>query len=128
MRLSAVSEVLMFSDATEPRECESRWAYERTALAYERTFAAWIRTGLAALAFGIALRGLVHETEGWFFMIAESALIVFSVLCFAAGMRRERRFNGARLGRRSLAIRLLPIMSCVLMAAALAALFGVWTR
>lgn len=108
--------------------CESRWAYERTALAYERTFAAWVRTGLAALAFGIALRGLIGTSSGWLFTVSESALIIFSALCFAAGMRRERRSASARLGRHNLAIRLLPVMNCVLMAAALAALVGVWTR
>lgn len=86
----------MLPEASQPRDCGSCWAHERTVLAYESGFAAWIRFGLPALAFGIATRGLANENYGWFFTVSENRLIIFSVLCFAASPRRKRRFAGAR--------------------------------
>lgn len=93
-------------------------------MAFERTLAAWIRTGLAALAFGIALHSLKGDVPGWVSRFEESGLILFAALCFVTSLRRLSRFTDPP--DPSLALRLLPAMSLLLLGASIAALFDVW--
>ena len=116
----------MIDDTTSDAYRQTRWALERTEMAFERTFAAWLRTGLAALAFGIAFRSLKADAPGWLIHVIESGLILFGALCFATAWNRLSQFRSLYDGKPSLAMRLLPVMSLVLLGASIAALFDVW--
>jgi putative membrane protein len=65
-------------------------AADRTVFAAERTYAAWVRTGLVAMASGVgakpALSGLVPD---WLIGVTGTALVLFSVFCFAAAVWRH---------------------------------------
>ena len=71
-------------------ERTTRLAADRTVLAAERTYAAWVRTGLFALASGIGARALLTGLMPKWLIVADStALVAFSVFCFAAAIWRE---------------------------------------
>jgi putative membrane protein len=65
-------------------------AADRTVFAAERTYAAWVRTGLVALASGIGARKLLEGIlPGWLILLTGSVLILFSAMCFVAGVWRQ---------------------------------------
>jgi putative membrane protein len=65
-------------------------AADRTVFAAERTYAAWVRTGLVALASGIGAKKLLEGIlPGWLVLATGSVLILFSSLCFVAGVWRQ---------------------------------------
>ena len=104
-------------------------AANRTALAAERTYSAWIRTGLFALASGAGAKGvLVDLMPEWIVLADGSALILFSVFCFAAAVWRIENSGASRpdpdvphINRR-----ILTAMSVFLSLVSLAALYGIW--
>jgi putative membrane protein len=68
----------------------TRLAADRTLLAAERTYAAWVRTGLFALASGIGARALlIGLMPEWMILADATALMLFSVFCFAAAIWRH---------------------------------------
>lgn len=68
----------------------TRLAADRTMLAAERTYAAWVRTGLFALASGVGARALLTGLmPEWLILADATALILFSVFCFAAAIWRQ---------------------------------------
>jgi putative membrane protein len=68
----------------------TRLAADRTLLAAERTYAAWVRTGLFALASGVGARALLTGLlPDWLVRADATALVLFSVFCFAAAIWRE---------------------------------------
>ena len=65
-------------------------AADRTVFAAERSYAAWVRTGLVALASGIGAKKLLEGIlPGWLVLATGSVLILFSALCFGAGVWRQ---------------------------------------
>ena len=71
-------------------ETTTRLAADRNVLAAERTYAAWMRTGLFAFASGVGARALLTDTlPEWLIQSNATALILFSVFCFAAAVWRS---------------------------------------
>jgi putative membrane protein len=64
-------------------------AADRTILAAERTYAAWVRTGMLGLAGGLGARALTGTLPEWFLLANGTALILFSLFCFAAAVWRH---------------------------------------
>lgn len=92
------------SEAPPAEDAQLRLASQRTMLAVERTWAAWIRTGLAALASGVAARQFAALPIPR--IVAElmaSLLILFSGLCFLAGVWRKRGHPTAATSGKALA-------------------------
>jgi inner membrane protein YidH len=82
-------------------ERTTRLAADRTVLAAERTYAAWVRTGLFALASGIGARALLNGLMPKWLIVADStALVAFSVFCFAAAIWRDVKLSTPPLGPR----------------------------
>jgi putative membrane protein len=83
------------SDARAQKQIDSEerrtaLAVDRTLLATERTYAAWVRTGLTALAAGIGSRALLEGLiPTWLAVTTGSLLVLFSALCFVAGVWRQ---------------------------------------
>jgi putative membrane protein len=104
-------------------------AANRTALAAERTYSAWVRTGLFALASGAGAQGvLTGLMPAWVILIDSSALIAFSIFCFACAVWRMRNSGAVRPDPDVPRIdqRILIIMSVILSLVSLAALSGLW--
>ncbi|MEO6946421.1 MAG: DUF202 domain-containing protein [Nitrobacter sp.] len=104
-------------------------AANRTALAAERTYSAWIRTGLFALASGAGAKGvLTGLMPAWVILIDSSALIAFSIFCFACAVWRMKNSGAVRPDPDVPRIdqRILIIMSVILSLVSLAALSGLW--
>jgi putative membrane protein len=104
-------------------------AADRTIFAAERTYAAWVRTGLAALAAGVGAKALLKDVvDPWLGSATGSVLILFSALCFVAGVWRELD-PGAPPPRpdiRRLPPWLLIGVNGFLFLVSLAALVGIW--
>ncbi|MCZ7656488.1 MAG: DUF202 domain-containing protein [Xanthobacteraceae bacterium] len=104
-------------------------AANRTVFAAERTYGAWVRTGLFALASGMgakaALAGVIPE---WMIVLNASALVLFSVFCFAAAVWRQ--LNPGPPPPDPDARRIHPFIlvgvNTVLALVSLTALFGIW--
>jgi putative membrane protein len=105
-------------------------AADRTMFAAERTYAAWVRTGLVALASGIGARKLLEGVvPAWMVIGTGTILILFSALCFVAGVWRQV-FVGAPPPNPDVS-RLPPMILATvngfLALVALAALVGIWS-
>ena len=102
-------------------------AADRTVLAAERTYAAWVRTGLASLASGVGARALLDGVVPRLLALAiGSLLIVFSGLCFIAAVWREMMPVAFAVDARRLPAWLLVAINGLRVAAAVAALAGIW--
>ena len=106
-------------------------AIDRTRLAAERTYAAWVRTGLAALASGAGAHSLLENLlSAWLNNIVSSVLILFAVLCFAAGVWREllaeAAWPGTAVSRSAPFI--LYLASSALAIVSLIVMIGLWHR
>ena len=104
-------------------------AADSTIFAAERTYAAWVPTGLAALAAGIGAKAVIGAalTEP-VVLTTGSALVVFSAICFGAGVWREL-FPGAPPPRpdvRRPPPALFVSMNGFLILVSVAALVGIW--
>ena len=76
-------------------------AADRTIFAAERTYAAWVRTGLVAMASGIGAKALMAGVlPGWLIIVTASALMLFSVFCFGAGLAPSLSWAAAAGARR----------------------------
>jgi putative membrane protein len=104
-------------------------ASNRTALAAERTYSAWIRTGLFALASGAGAKGaLTGLMSQWIILLDSTALMLFSVFCFAAAVWRINNTGASRPSPDVPRIdhRILLAMSIFLSCISLVAIYGVW--
>jgi putative membrane protein len=114
---------------TDSADRRTELAADRTIFAAERTYAAWVRTGLAALAAGVGAKALLENVvEPWLASATASMLILFSALCFIAGVWRELD-PGAPPPRpdiRRLPPWLLISVNGFLVLVSLAALVGIW--
>jgi len=104
-------------------------AADRTVFAAERTYAAWVRTGLVAMASGIGAKALLMGVvPDWLILATGTTFLLFSVLCFGAGVWRHLypgppppipdapRIHPA----------LLVLVNSILAIVSIAALIGIW--
>jgi putative membrane protein len=110
-------------------ERTTRLAADRTMLAAERTYAAWVRTGLFALASGVGARAILTGLmPKWLILADASALILFSVFCFAAAIWRHLQPGTAPPVPhvRQLPPAVLVALNAFLALVSMAALLGMW--
>jgi putative membrane protein len=91
-KLAVSAEKLVDSTARVEDSADRRTelAADRTVLAAERTYGAWVRTGLIALASGLGAKaGLAGVVPEWMIIANGSALVLFSIFCFAAAVWRQ---------------------------------------
>jgi putative membrane protein len=108
----------------------TRLAADRTLLAAERTYAAWVRTGLFALASGIGAHALLAGLMSkWLVLADATALILFSVFCFAAAIWRHLRPGTAAPVPHVQQIppAVLIVLNVFLALISIAALIGMWS-
>jgi putative membrane protein len=88
-----------------------------------------VRTGLAALASGVGAEALLKEAiPGWSIRLVATVLILFSALCFGAGVWRHVNPGPPppKTDTPQIAPILLVIVSGGLILVALSALVGIW--
>jgi putative membrane protein len=106
-------------------------AVDRTLLAAERTYAAWLRTGLAALASGAGAHSVLKDVlSERLEQIAATALILFAVFCFGAGVRREvwAQSSWPKADVPRIAPHVLCLASGTLALVSVAVIAGIWLR